>query len=177
MRPYSKKTIEDAILICDVRASNPDAWSHAYTMIDLDIRLSSTSVKLAMAAYDAVDNVNCHYGSEVWAEAAQLIREGYRIGDSVERLPRQLTLPGFDDLLKKTYSPETVTGLAFTSKPPFSGLVKDPTSLGFKTGYRIVFDETSEVTPELVAEVLEERESLAAPSDTPIEDGDYGADS
>lgn len=103
-RPYNKKTITDALVLCQMMASNPK-WSRASIIGDIEEYISpstmaehlgipkaSTGYSLAVNAYYAVVGKNV-LGAVAWAEAEGLIRDGWRNGDPVELTTKQLELP------------------------------------------------------------------------------------
>jgi hypothetical protein len=80
------KTAEQAALICDIAASGGVGgdgydgyrWSVAYVRIADGLSASEASLHLALNAYDCVSGVCGEWTRAVDAEAAQLIREGWR---------------------------------------------------------------------------------------------------
>ncbi len=84
MRPYSKQTVRDAALLCDLLASNRCATFEAADA--LGVREASTAFRLACEAQDAISLALNSFEIN-GAEAAALIRSGWRIGEPVRRLP------------------------------------------------------------------------------------------
>lgn len=124
-RPYSRKTKKDAIAICELMASNDRAAGYAEVLHLLGVKLSSTAVRLAEEAWDAVaSKVDLAYG-EVYAEAAALIRSGWMIGDDIELLPQPN--PTLEAILKRNYPAEAITEAAFAPNPIFA-LIKTETA-------------------------------------------------
>lgn len=91
-RPYNKKTVEEAVELCNAVACNPNQSNDLeWFAIFLGIRPGSTAVDLAEAAIDGVKDASpmptcIEDESAMWAEAACLIAEGWQMGDPVAQL-------------------------------------------------------------------------------------------
>lgn len=90
MKRISKKTRDEAILICAIAASS--AGITPYTWITDSLRASDASYSLACAAVEKVHESKPRYkkGVAEWceqdAEAECLLRDGWSPGDPVEAL-------------------------------------------------------------------------------------------
>lgn len=130
-RPYNRKTVQDAILICDLLASNSDVTT--WEICDsLGFKYACSSVRLALKAEDAVNNLlNLSDSDEdsekqQWAEASCLLRTGWRTGQS---------------LIRKTC---------------FYGEITLPSDKNnFKIGMELITDETQTFTSEQIAQIFD----------------------
>lgn len=88
-RPYNKKTKADAALLLDICASSLEQFPLIGAKArELGIPDGSTPHRLACAAYYEVTTVAPvdYEAKERFAEAAQIVREGWRIGDPISSI-------------------------------------------------------------------------------------------
>ncbi len=122
-RPYNLKTKRDAAFICDTLASNK-GMTFAEVVVGLGIKPSSTGPQLAGNAFKAVSDFLSKHTvpwTDIWSEAAELIRSGWRLDEPLERIAPSNT-EASDAILKEVYSPDVVTQMASAPHPFLAGL-------------------------------------------------------
>ncbi len=104
-RPYNKKTVNDAIVMLDVYASNACSVEAAAEAVG--VRPSSTAYRVVDTMIDKLaDMFPDDRLAYVAGEAAGLLREGWRLGDPIESHPN-VTL----EFAKRMFPAETVDHL------------------------------------------------------------------
>jgi hypothetical protein len=183
-RPYSAKTKRYAIRLCEMLASNTHLF-YSEIVDGLGLDGADTAVRLADAAQYAIRKAlkgeEGSWSPEVdggirmdWyercAEAALLIKSGWRIGDPVE-IPRPTTIDSMNKILQEVYSPETVSKMAEEGRANFAQLWKDEVEGALVQP--IARDEVKTDSDAIINNVVDPPTEPSAYG----EPGDYGSDS
>lgn len=203
-RPYSKKTVDDAVTLLDTLASSCDETIADTTMMfdtaakQLGIAPHTTAYRLADAAANAIDDLDLMRLNvddelrELHAEAADLVRSGWMIGDPVDLLPappRLVNEPTGKLALNST--PEADAAIAAIEADHANIFEKSEKDYTEEVGATIddgpteaITDADLEQSPDVVRarrseqfEADQAAGNISVFAENPYENGDYGADS
>ncbi len=182
-RPYNKKTVNDAIAMLDVYASNVCSVEAAAEAVG--VRPSSTAYRVVDTMIDKLaDMFPDDRLAYVAGEAAGLLREGWRLGDPIESHPNtQVTtnLKNLDAILREQYPADVVEKMAFEPSPAFASTMYGVTRTSAPAGQWLsgpcASDEPKDTTvqsaPEALADALD---AVEEPTDEMIAGVETGTD-
>lgn len=163
-RPYNKKTVNDAIAMLDVYASNACSVEAAAEAVG--VRPSSTAYRVVDTMIGKLaDMFPDDRLAYVASEAAGLLREGWRLGDPIDAHPNTqvtATLKNVDAILREQYPADVVAGKAFEPSPAFASTMYGVTRTSAPSSWAIgqcASDEPKDTTvqsaPEVFADALD----------------------
>ncbi len=174
-RPYNKKTVNDAIAMLDVYASNACSVEAAADAVG--VRPSSTAYRVVDTMIDKLaDMFPDDRLAYVAGEAAGLLREGWRLGDPIEPHPNTqvtATLKTVHAILRDHYPADVVENMASEPSPVFAqtldGVARTSrhSEEDHTNGCTERCDQTVQSAPEALSDALD---AVEEPTDEEIAD-------